>query len=305
MGSLCQDSPLSASGFVGIRVRQQAVEASATQALPTFYRNIEEALDVRRTAHNFYLIAQNSWQTYDHIVDFCSGDILGLASSPERRAAFLAEQARHPDFSLGSTGSRLMDGEFPYLQETESEIAEFHGTAAGLLMGSGFEANIAVWTAVPRLGDVILYDSLVHASTHTGMKQSRAIVRREFPHNDVDGFRLVLQDVLDTQPLVRQGKRCVLVAVESIYSMDGDVCRLEELMRAAREVFRGQEGNVQFVVDEAHSVGVIGPKGAGLVCHLGLQNEVAVVVHSYGKAMGATGGESSSISNCTDHQCEF
>jgi hypothetical protein len=72
--------------------------------------------------------------------------------------------------------------------------------------------------------------------------------------------------------------------------MDGDVCPLEELLDVASEVSEGQ-GNIQFVVDEAHSVGVIGPKGAGLVCHLGLEKEVAVVVHSFGKAMGATGGK--------------
>ncbi|KAK2608212.1 hypothetical protein N8I77_006836 [Diaporthe amygdali] len=282
-------SPLGPSGSAAIRIRQQCVRPHATKALPLFYRNIEDALDVRRAAHNFYSISQNSWQTYDHVADFCSGDILGLAASPERRAEFLAEQAAHPDFSLGSTGVRLMDGNYPYLEEAESQIAAFHGAEAGLLVSSAFEANIAVWTAIPRPGDVILYDSLVHASTLEGIKQSLAIQKIEFPHSDIEAFRSALQDALDTQPLVRQGKRCVLVALESFYSMDGDVCPLQEFISVAKEVFHGQEGNVQFVVDEAHSVGVIGPKGAGLVCELGLQDEIAVVVHSYGKAMGATG----------------
>ncbi|KAG8157317.1 hypothetical protein KVR01_012701 [Diaporthe batatas] len=282
-------TPLGPSGPLGIRIRQQTVRPEATKALPTFYRNIEEALDVRRAAQNFYLITQNSWQRYDHVVDFCSGDILGMAASPERRAEFLAEQAAHPDFSLGSTGVRLMDGNYPYLEEAEAQIAAFHGAETGLLVGSAFEANIAVWTAIPRPGDVILYDSLVHASTLEGIKQSLAIQKVEFPHSDIHAFRLALQDTLSTQPLIQQGKRCVLVALESIYSMDGDVCPLEELITVAKEVFHGMEGNVQFVLDEAHSIGVIGPQGAGLVCELALQDEVAVVVHSYGKAMGATG----------------
>lgn len=284
------DSPLGPNGSVAIRIRQQSIRSQATKALPVFYRNLEDALDVRRAAQNFYSISQNTWQTYDHVADFSSGDILGLAVSPERRAEFLAEQAAHPDFALGSTGVRLMDGEYSYLQQAEEEIAAFHGAQAGLLLSSAFQANIAIWTAIPRPGDVVLYDSRVHASTLDGIQQSLAIQKLEFPHNDIEAFRSALQDILDTQPLVRLGKRCVLVAVESIYSMEGDVCPLQELIDTAKEVFYCREDCVQFVVDEAHSLGVIGPKGAGLVCELGLQDEIAVVVHSYGKAMGATGG---------------
>lgn len=144
---------------------------------------------------------------------------------------------------------------------------------------------------MPRLGDVILYDSLVHASTHEGIKQSLAIQKTEFPHSDIEVFRTTLQDILNSQPLLKQGKRSVLIAVETIYSMDGDVCPLRELVEVAEEVFHEQR-NFCFVVDEAHSVGVIGPNGAGLVCELGLQDEIAVVIHSFGKAIGATGGKS-------------
>ncbi|KAI0112237.1 5-aminolevulinate synthase [Nemania sp. FL0031] len=257
------------------------------QAQSTFYRNLEEVLDVRRSSGSYYSIVQNAWQVSD-AVDFCSGDILSLGRSDVRRAEFLAELARCPDFSTGSGGVRLMDGNYTYLEQAEQEIASFHGAEAGLLVGSAFEANVAVWTAVPRLGDVVVYDSLVHASTHEGIKQSLAIEKFEFPHNDVEGFRRVLAEVFESQGLVRQGKRSVLVAVESIYSMDGDVCPLQDLVDVAYEVSNGY-GNIQFVVDEAHSVGVIGPKGAGLVCELGLQEEIAIVVHSYGKALGATG----------------
>ncbi|KAI0459322.1 5-aminolevulinate synthase [Xylaria acuta] len=258
------------------------------QAQSTFYRNLEEVLDVRRSSGSYYSIVQNAWQAGD-AVDFCSGDILSLARSDARRAEFLAELARHPDFSTGSSGVRLMDGNYTYLEQVEQDIAAFHGAETGLIVGSAFEANVAVWTAVPRLGDVVVYDALVHASTHEGVKQSLAIEKFEFPHNDVEGFRRVLAEVFESQGLVRQGKRSVLVAVESIYSMDGDVCPLQDLVDVAYEV-SGGHGNIQFVVDEAHSVGVVGPKGAGLVCELGLQQDIAVVVHSYGKAIGATGG---------------
>ncbi|KAI4598723.1 hypothetical protein KJ359_002615 [Pestalotiopsis sp. 9143b] len=181
-----------------------------------------------------------------------------------------------------------MDGNYSYLDQAEKNIAAFHGAEAGLLCGSAFEANIAIWTALPRPGDVVVYDALVHASTHEGVKQSLAMDKFEFPHNDPEGFRAVLLEVLESHRLVRQGKRCILVAVESIYSMDGDVCPLRELVDIAQDISAGQ-GNIQFIVDEAHSVGVIGPQGAGLVCELGLQRDIAVVVHSYGKALGAMG----------------
>lgn len=191
---------------------------------------------------------------------------------------------------MGSNGVRLMDGNSKYLEQAERDIAAFHGAEDGLLVGSAFEANVAVWTALPRPGDVIVYDSLVHASSHEGINKSLAMEKFEFTHNDVEGFRRVLLEVLESQRLVRQGKRSILIAVESIYSMDGDVCPLQELVDVAHELSEGH-GNIHFVVDEAHSVGVIGPRGAGLVCELGLQKEIAIVVHSYGKALGATGCE--------------
>ncbi|KAF2117147.1 pyridoxal phosphate-dependent transferase [Lophiotrema nucula] len=115
------------------------------------------------------------------------------------------------------------------------------------------------------------------------MKQSRAT-----QHNDPESFRSVVLHIMETQTLVRQGKRSIIIAVESVYSMDGDVCPLEKLLEIAEDISEIQ-GNIQFVVDEAHSVGVIGAKGAGLVCHLGLEKKIAVVVHSFGKTMGATG----------------
>lgn len=291
------DSAIPPISTFATRLRDtQPQHQQSAPAQETFYRNLEEVLDVRRSSSLYYSIVENSWQAGD-AADFCSGDILSLGRSDARRAEFLAELARHPDFSTGSSGVRLMDGNYSYLEQAEREIAAFHGAEAGLIVGSAFEANVAVWTSLPRPGDVVVYDSLVHASTHEGVKQSLAMEKFEFPHNDVEGFRSVLLEVLESQRLVRQGKRSILVAVESIYSMDGDVCPLQELVDVAHEVSDGQ-GNIQFVVDEAHSVGVIGPKGAGLVCELGLQKDIAVVVHSYGKAIGATGGMSALISTC-------
>ncbi|MCJ1300654.1 hypothetical protein MMC08_003451 [Hypocenomyce scalaris] len=192
-----------------------------------------------------------------------------------------------------------MDGNYDYLETVEDEIAQFHRAEAGLIVGSGFEANLAIFAAIPRPGDAIVYDELVHASTHDGMQHSQAVTRVPFRHNDVDSFRDAMISVCDSQPLIRQGKRCVIVAVESFYSMDGDICPLRELIEAAKEIFPG--GNAQFLIDEAHSTGVIGPKGAGLVCELGLEREVAIRLHTFGKALSASGG----IYNTAEILAEF
>ncbi|KAL7629711.1 hypothetical protein AAE478_001234 [Parahypoxylon ruwenzoriense] len=278
---------LSPTSTLALRIKGQKTRPQLTRTLATFYRNLEEALDVRRASSIFHTVVQNDWQTGD-VVDFCSNDILSFNASGVLRAEFLAELARNPDFTIGSGGSRLMDGNYPYIEQVEREIAAFHGADAGLILGSGFDANLAVWSAIPRPGDVILHDSLVHASTHEGMERSLAMQKIEFQHNNVGSFRSALVSILESQPLIKQGKRSVLVAVESVYSVDGDVCPLQDLVDVAKEMFHDR-GNIEFVIDEAHSTGIIGPKGAGLVSQLGLEKEIAVRVHTYGKAMGSSG----------------
>ncbi|KAK7710801.1 putative secondary metabolism biosynthetic enzyme [Diaporthe eres] len=281
---------LSETGTLVASLRGHKIQPTEqTKSLPTFYRNLEEALDVKRASDSFYSTLPTA-ELHGSTADFCSGDVMSMGRSAEHRAEFLAELSRHPEFALGTTSSRLMDGNYGYIEEVESEIAAFHGADAGLLVGSGFEANLAIWTTIPKQGDVIVYDTLVHASTYDGIRQSLAADRVAFPHSDVDAFRDTLREILDTRPLVRQGKRSVLVAVESVYSMEGDLCPLQELVEAARDVFQEHEGGVQFVVDEAHSGGFLGPGGRGLVCELELEKEIAVVMHTFGKAVGAAGG---------------
>ncbi len=258
---------------------------------PAFYRNLEEALDVRRRDHGLHTIKNNIWKDGD-AVDFSSNDTLSLGASGALRAEFMKELERYPGIPPGAGSSRVMDGNYEYLETVEEEIAAFHGADAGLITGSGFEANLAIFAAIPRSGDAIVYDELVHASTHDGMLYSQAVVRIPFRHNDVDSFRDVMMSVCDSQPLIKQGKRCVIVAAESFYSMDGDICPLKELVEVAKDIFPG--GNAQFLIDEAHSTGVIGPNGAGLVCELGLEREVAIRLHTFGKALSASGGISDS-----------
>ncbi|KAH8722887.1 5-aminolevulinate synthase [Phaeosphaeriaceae sp. PMI808] len=263
-------------------------QSAQNKDLPAFYRNVEEALDARRATQSLFSILPNNWQT-SHAVDFCSNDYLSWNTTGVIRTAFLAELSAHPNFNVAAGGSRVMEGNYAYIEDVEREIAAWHGAKVGLIVNSAFDANVMVWSALPRPGDVVMYDSLVHASTHEGMERSLAIQKTAFEHNDLKAFSRTLSSILETFPMVKQGRRSVLVAVESVYSMEGDVCPLLELVEIADELSEGL-GNVQFVVDETHSAGLFGPNGAGLVCELGLEEEIAVRLHTYSKAMGACGG---------------
>ena len=173
---------------------------------PNFYRNLEEALDVRRTDYGMFTRTKRAWKV-GQAVDFCSNDLLSLGTTGQMRTAFFEELARHPNFPLYSGGSRLMDGNYDYIEEVGQEIADFHGAESALIVGSGYEANVAIYSAIPRPGDAIVFDELVHASTHDGMIHSLALCKMPFRHNDVDSFRDVLVSVLDSQPAIKQGSR--------------------------------------------------------------------------------------------------
>jgi 8-amino-7-oxononanoate synthase len=222
-------------------------------------------------------------------IDFSSNDFLSLSTSPALREAFIAELAANPDFPLGSGGSRLLDGNSQYALDLEDSIASFHGAQAGLLWNSGFDANAGVFACIPQPGDIILYDELIHASVHDGMKMSRASRKIPFKHNDVDHLRRIIQALKDGDVLVGKGPKNVFVAVESIYSMDGDLCPLNELVSAVEDVL--PYGNGHVIVDEAHATGVLGPRGRGLVSALSLEKRVFLRLHTFGKGVGASGGE--------------
>ncbi|KAI4271508.1 MAG: hypothetical protein L6R38_006863 [Xanthoria sp. 2 TBL-2021] len=267
-------------------IKNQKLKGPGMKDAPVFDRNLEEALDVRRADHGMYTRNKSAWKT-GQAIDFCSNDLLSLGKTGQIRTAFFEELSRHPNFPLYSGGSRLMDGNYEYIEQVEQEVADFHGAETALIVGSGYEANGAIYSAIPRPGDAIVYDELVHASTHDGMTHSLSLCKMPFRHQDVDSFRETLVSVMDSQPLIKQGSRSIIVSVESVYSMDGDTCPIEELLEISKEVC--PKGNVVFCMDEAHGTGVLGPKGAGLVSALGLEKEIALRLHTCGKAMASTG----------------
>lgn len=256
-----------------------------------FYRNLEQSLDTRRQGQ--YLIGlKPRWD--ETVADFTTCDFLSLSRSGRVREAFLAELERHPGFDLAAAGSRIQYGNYEYLNQVEEEIAKFHNVETVYITQSGFAANVAVLSGVPLPGDAIIYDELVHASTHEGLHLSLAAHKLPFAHNDPDALRDVLISLKNTHPAFEQGTRSVLICVETIYSMDGDMCLLEELLGVAKEEF--PLGNAQFLVDEAHSLGVLGTNGKGLVSLLGLETEIAIRVHVASKALGSVGGKHRPIS---------
>jgi hypothetical protein len=215
-------------------------------------------------------------------VDFSSNDFISLSTSPVFRQALLAELGSLNDRPLGSGGSRLLDGNSVYAEQLETQIAGFLRGEAGLLFNSGFDANAGFFACVPQPGDAVVYDELIHASVHEGMRLSRAERKRAFRHNDVGSLRAVLREM-------REAGGNVFVAVETLYSMDGDLAPLKEIVGVIEEVFEGKNGYL--VVDEAHSTGVYGEKGRGLVCELALEKKVFARLHTFGKSLACNGGE--------------
>lgn len=259
------------------------IRAPGMKDASPFYRNIEAELDLARSGGGALALHPNT-----DVTDVSSCDILGLGHSGALREEFLKELAAHPNFYVGAGGTRLLNGTTSYQMQVESELAELMGYESALVVHSGCTANQAIWSTVPRTGDVIVYDELSHATALMGMKISLALEQRPFKHNDVEHFIEVLESVKESMPLVRDGKRCVIIGVESWYSMNGDICPLRELIAAANDIF--PHGNAQFVVDEAHSYGVCGPDGTGFVRKLGLTDQVAITMATFTKALACAGG---------------
>lgn len=251
-------------------------------------------------------------------VDFSSNDYLSLSTHPEIRSTFLSLlQAPQPIATpssitgtsdsnapslpppIGSRGSRLLDGNHPLTVSLESLISTHHRSPSGLLFNSGFDANVGLFSTLPQPSDVIVYDELIHASVHDGMRLSRVAAPRRlaFAHNDMGGLRRVLEGIVGDREVgekVRAGKANVFVAVEAVYSMDGDVAPLRAMLDLVDEML--PKGNGYVIVDEAHATGVFGGAGGrGLTCELGVEDRVFARVVTFGKALGSQGGESGSF----------
>jgi 8-amino-7-oxononanoate synthase len=250
-------------------------------------RKLQSTLENRRQKGR--LIEPANPQAVARMVDFGSNDTLSLTSSGVLRKAFLDEIARHPDFEVGSRSTRIFEGSTKYLLDLEDHMAQFHRAESALFLPSGYEANVAIWSTVPQHGDVVVYDEYIHASIHDGMRQGRATTRM-FSHNSCESLRQCLLDISQSKPAVIYGENTVFIALESVYSMDGDVAPVHEMLKLTKEIL--PHGNAVFTIDEAHSNGLIGDNGSGFVCHYGLEKEFPIRLQTCGKGLGSTGGSS-------------
>jgi glycine C-acetyltransferase/8-amino-7-oxononanoate synthase len=200
----------------------------------------------------------------------CSNNYLGLADHPRvRRAA--AEAAMR--WGTGAGASRLICGNMTLHRRLEERLAEFTGSESALLFGSGYLANTGTVAALTRAGEVVFSDELNHASIVDGCRLSRAETF-VYRHRDFDHLHWGLR---------RAEGRGSLIASDGVFSMDGDVAPLPELVELARRY------DCRLLIDEAHATGTIGPDGRGAVAEAGLDHEVDVIVGTLGKALGSYG----------------
>ncbi len=204
----------------------------------------------------------------------CSNNYLGLADHPRVREAAANAAMR---WGVGAGASRLVSGTMTIHGRLEERLADFKGSEACLLFGSGYLANLGVIGALAGSGDTIFSDELNHASIIDGCRLSRAQVV-VYRHRDVEHLDWSMR-----RHGRRDGDERRLIVTDSVFSMDGDVAPLAAIVELA------EIHGARLVVDEAHATGSLGPGGRGAVAEAGLENEVDVVVGTLGKALGSYG----------------
>ncbi|QVE49247.1 pyridoxal phosphate-dependent aminotransferase family protein [Chlamydia crocodili] len=226
-------------------------------------------------------------KTTSATIDFTSNDYLGFARSLELKQAF-SNTLDHA-YSLGSTGSRLLTGQSLLADHVEQYIAAYHHRESALIFNSGYTANLGLISALASQDDRVIHDVYIHASIHDGIRLSKA-QSIPFRHNDIEHLEKRL-----SQPHCGQ----TFVCVESVYSLHGSVSPLKTICELCKKY------SAHLIVDEAHSIGVFGDKGEGLVSTLGLQNDVAATVYTFGKALGIHGAAVVGSSLLKDYLINF
>lgn len=230
--------------------------------------NLNQKLEARKQNNSLRQLP-----SFNNLIDFSSNDYIGFAKSEAIFKLAHHYLIENDLIQNGATGSRLLSGNHSLYQKAESFIAEFHDVETALIFNSGYDANIGFFGAVPQRNDVILYDELSHASIRDGIKMSNA-KSYKFNHNDFEDLEQLILKFRDTN---------VYIVTESVFSMDGDSPNLEEL------VILSEKYNCYLVIDEAHTLGVFGDKGEGLLQYLELHNRIFARIMTFGKGLGCHG----------------
>ncbi|MCC5897977.1 MAG: 8-amino-7-oxononanoate synthase [Phormidium sp. BM_Day4_Bin.17] len=207
------------------------------------------------------------------VINFASNDYLGLAGD-ERLIEAAVTATR--EYGTGSTGSRLLSGHRPLHRQLEGAIARLKQTEDAIVFSSGYLANLGTLAALVGPRDVIFADAYNHSSLRQGSLLSGATVQ-EYPHGDVAALR---QQIQQQRHQYRRG----LIVTDGVFSMDGDLCPLPQLLDLA------QEYDCMLLVDDAHGTGVLGSRGAGTVDHFDCGDRPLVQMGTLSKALGSLGG---------------
>jgi 8-amino-7-oxononanoate synthase len=226
----------------------------------------------RRRLHSIDLLNDSSIiMNGRKLLNLASNNYLGLAG--DERLIEASIRAAH-EYGAGSTASRLIVGNYSLYEQVETELARWKGTEAALIFNSGYTANIGIISALVGRNDIVFSDKLNHASIIDGIILSRAEKKR-YQHNDLDH----LETLLKKAPLHKRK----LIVTDTVFSMDGDIAQLKGLVE-----LKEKYGAI-LMVDEAHSSGVFGEGGEGLVHDLGLQEQVDVQMGTFSKSLGSFG----------------
>jgi glycine C-acetyltransferase len=206
------------------------------------------------------------------VITLSSNNYLGLTVNPRLKELAISAIER---YGVGSGSVRTIAGTMSLHNELEEKLARFKHTEASLTFQSGYATNLGVISALMQEGDMIISDELNHASIIDGIRLCKA-PRKVYPHKDMTGLRRVLEE--------SKGASKVMVVTDGVFSMDGDIAPLPEIVELAEEY------GAFVMVDDAHSSGVLGRNGRGSVSHFGLDGRVALQVGTLSKAIGALGG---------------
>lgn len=206
-------------------------------------------------------------------VNLCSNDYLGLARDLRLKQAVLAALESSPQ--IASTGSRLLSGNSREWQDLESEFAAFVRAESALFFSSGYAANVGLLSCILRPGDIVFSDALDHASIIDGIRLSRA-QKIIYPHRDLHFLERVLREN-------QNAFGAKLIVSESVFSMEGDIAPLAELLKLAEKY------SAQLIVDEAHAIGIFGAQGCGLAAELPHRSRILAAVYPCGKALAGIG----------------